>query len=308
MIPWIVSETSAITLPCTDLAEAIEFFTRKLDCRLDAIFPADDPRWAELSREGTRIRLERSESSRRASPGAWVEGRAGMLYRDLAPERLGGQVIASHIKIPKGGEVPDYVHFHDVRLQLIYCRKGWVKVVYEDQGPAFVLAAGDAVLQPPGIRHRVLEASPGLEVLEVSSPAEHVTRVDHALALPNAGGEAGRRWGGQRFVRHVARDAKWVTWRAPGFVQRDLGVEEASEGLASAVVVKRRSPFKSIELAPLDRSVLWIVLEGGVVVREAAGVRTLGRDEAHLLAPGCEVELEAWAEAELLEVVLPVSP
>lgn len=298
-----MADTTAITLPCTDLAEAIEFFTRKLDCRLDAIFPADDPRWAELSREGTRIRLERAGARSRST--GWVEGRAGMLYRDLLPERLGGQVVASHIKIPKGGEVPDYVHFHDVRLQLIYCRKGWVKLVYEDQGAPFVLAAGDAVLQPPGIRHRVLEASPGLEVLEVSSPAEHVTRVDHALALPNAGGEPGRRWG-QRFVRHVARAAEWVTWRAPGFVQRDLGVDAASEGLASAVVVKRRSPFKSIELAPLDRSVLWIVLEGGVVVREAAGVRTLGRDEAHVLAPGSEVELEAWAEAELLEVVLPV--
>lgn len=298
-----VSETSAITLPCTDLAKAIEFFTRELDCRLDAIFPADDPRWAELSREGTRIRLERAGEARRGT--GWVEGRAGMLYRDLVPSRLGGHAIVSHIKIPKGGEVPDYVHFHDVALQLIYCRKGWVKVVYEDQGPPFQLVAGDAVLQPPGIRHRVLEASPGLEIFEVSSPAEHVTRVDHALALPNERGEPSRRWGGQRFVRHVASEAKWVTWRAPGFVQRDLGVEEASEGRASAVVVKRRSPFKSIELAPLDRSVIWIVLEGGVVVREDAGVRTLGRDDAHVLAPGSEVELEAWAEAELLEVVLP---
>ena len=33
------------------------------------------------------------------------EGRAGMLYRDLIPGRLGGRFIASHISIPEGGPV-----------------------------------------------------------------------------------------------------------------------------------------------------------------------------------------------------------
>ena len=34
-----------------------------------------------------------------------------------------------------------------------------------------MLRAGDFVTQPPTIRHRVLECSDGLEVLEVGSPA-----------------------------------------------------------------------------------------------------------------------------------------
>jgi len=34
-------------------------------------------------------------------------GRAGMLYRDLIPNRLGGRFIASHIRIPDAGPVPD---------------------------------------------------------------------------------------------------------------------------------------------------------------------------------------------------------
>ena len=34
---------------------------------------------------------------------SWVIGRAGMNYRDLIPDRLGGTIIASHIRIPGGG-------------------------------------------------------------------------------------------------------------------------------------------------------------------------------------------------------------
>jgi len=78
----------------------------------------------------------------------WSQGRAGMHYRDLLPTRLGGAFIASHIRIPDGGEVPDYVHYHNVYFQMIYCYRGWVRVVYEDQGPPFVMRPGDCVLQP----------------------------------------------------------------------------------------------------------------------------------------------------------------
>ena len=65
-----------------------------------------------------------------------------MHYRDLVPSRLGGAMIASHIRIPDGGPVPDMVHFHKVGFQLIFCVKGWVDVVYEDQGDAIRLIRG----------------------------------------------------------------------------------------------------------------------------------------------------------------------
>ena len=71
-----------------------------------------------------------------------------MEYRDLLPDRLGGRLIASHIRIRDGGPVPDYVHYHAIDFQLIYVRAGWVRVVYEDQGPPFVMHAGDCVVQP----------------------------------------------------------------------------------------------------------------------------------------------------------------
>src|SRR5207344_1447138 len=140
------------------------------------------------------------------------EGRAGMHYRDLVPSRLGGRYIASHITIADGGPVADWVHYHRIAVQLICVRRGWVRVVYEDQGEPFVMFAGDMVLQPPGIRHRVLESSPGLEVVEISCPALHETFADHEMDLPNGRSDPARSHGGQRFVHHVAAASPWTEW------------------------------------------------------------------------------------------------
>lgn len=177
----------------------------------------------------------------RDTDGSWASGRAGMLYRDLVPDRQGGRVVASHIRIEGGGPVPDYVHYHRVRFQMIYCLRGWVRVVYEDQGPPFVLAAGDCALQPPEIRHRVLECSPGLEVIEVSSPAEHETLADLTLELPTSVVRPDRLFGGQRFTRHEASAATFGPWRTAGFAARDLGIAAATNGLADARVARRRA-------------------------------------------------------------------
>ncbi len=172
----------------------------------------------------------------RLAGARWDIGRAEMLYRDLVPGGDGGRLIASHIKIPQGGPVPDWVHFHTVEFQIIYCWRGWVRVVYEDQGPPFVLEPGDAVLQPPRIRHRVLECSPGLEVVEVAAPAEHATAADPDVGLPTAALRPGRDFDGQRFVRHRAAGARWE--RRGALEERDLGLAGATGGLVSARVAR----------------------------------------------------------------------
>ncbi len=171
---------------------------------------------------------------------AWGTGRAGMRYRDLIPGRLGGRFIASLIAIPGGGPVPDYVHYHKVRFQMIYCRAGWVRVVYEDQGADFVMRAGDCVLQPPRIRHRVLESSAGLEVIEIGCPALHETLADPLLELPNARIDHARVFSGQVFLRHEAAKASWQPWRFPGFETRDTGMAAATGGLADARAIRAR--------------------------------------------------------------------
>lgn len=133
----------------------------------------------------------------------WVTGRAGMLYRNLAPDSLGSRVVVSHIRLPLEGEVPDYVHYHKVEFQLICCIKGRIKVVYEDQGPPFWLGPGDWVIQPPEIRYRVLECTKGAEVVEISVPPEHETWADNEMKLPTAEIRPDRIFGGQKFVHYV---------------------------------------------------------------------------------------------------------
>lgn len=171
----------------------------------------------------------------------WHTGRAGMRYRDLIPDRWGGAVIASHINIADGGPVPDYVHYHHVEFQLIFCHRGWVRVVYQDQGDPFVLHPGDAVLQAPGIRHQVLESSPDFYVVEITSPALHPTMLDHDLELPN-GSAPGLSYGGQRFVHHRHDRAKPVPLAATALTSRDLGLSPATNGRFHGHVIEVIEP------------------------------------------------------------------
>ena len=167
----------------------------------------------------------------------WSEGRSGMWYRDLIPDRQGGYAVASHIRILDGGPIPDYVHYHKILFQMIYCYKGWVRLVYEDQGEPFVIKAGDCILQPPQIRHQVLESSPGMEVIELTCPADHETCVDHEIKLPTSSVDHERLFNGQHFIRHEAAKAEWKPWRMEGFEARDIGIASATDGLARVRVV-----------------------------------------------------------------------
>lgn len=156
------------------------------------------------------LNINSQSHDKESQDGTWTVGRAGMRYRDLIPCRLGGRFIASHIHIPNEGPVPDYVHYHKVRFQIIFCFKGWVRVVYEDQGDSFVLRAGDCVVQPPQIRHRVLECGPDLEVVEIGCPAIHETLAEFDLTLPTGRNLPERVFDGQRFVRHESDTCPWT--------------------------------------------------------------------------------------------------
>lgn len=240
----------------------------------------------------------------------WITGRAGMLYRDLIPGRLGGRYIASHIRIRDGGPVPDYVHFHKIRFQLIYCLQGWVKVVYEDQGPPFVMNEGDCVLQPPGIRHRVLECSSGFEAIEIACPADHETNVDHSLALPTLTVQANREFGGQQFLRHQAAGAIWGSWDAPGFECRDLSIASASGRIAAAEVVRTDGARETPAQTPDAELTFYFVLGGHF------DLCSQGNDRQRLDAGDCVVipaamsyTLENCADdLQLLAVRAPAAP
>ena len=208
------------------------------------------------------------------SDASWTVGRAGMRYRDLIPSRLGGVFIASHIHIPNGGPVPDYVHYHRIKFQMIYCKSGWVRVVYEDQGEPFVMHAGDCVLQPPEIRHRVLESSDNLEVIEIGAPAEHETFAEHQITLPTAQLKPDRDFSGQRFVRHVAEKTPWLPWRYSGFEARNTGIDTATSGYASAMTVRAKKSAVITESKHQHQLLFMFILSGSATLETGSDHET----------------------------------
>jgi mannose-6-phosphate isomerase-like protein (cupin superfamily) len=306
-----------------DLDNAIADYERR-GYRLDMIMPADTPRIAVVSKGNEMLRLEATPEGVHAEPFTglghpvmpsakqefvltraastpWTIGRAGMQYRDLIPSRLGGRYIASHIRIPEGGPVADYVHHHRVRFQMIFVRKGWVCVVYQDQGPPFVMHEGDCVLQPPGIRHRVLESSAGLEVIEIGCPAEHETFRDHALELPTATLNPERNFDGQRFVRHIATQAPWQP--GGGFKFKDTGIKAATNGLASVRTLRLSG---ASEQTHSGEFLFFAILNGAARLQsESLGTYDLEAGDACVIPSNTHYTLTANSACDILEVALP---
>lgn len=295
----------------SDLEKEIESYMND-GYRLDMIMPADSPTTARISKNGETILLQSPPSDEtignsdkiivtRSDDTSWVDGRAGMQYRDLIPGRLGGRVIASHIRLTKGGTVPDYVHYHKVLFQMIYCRSGWIRVVYEDQGPPFVLSAGDCVLQPPEIRHRVLESSSGAEVIEIGCPAVHETWVDHDLQLPTDAVKPDRIFNGQRFLRHIAANAEWHA--SNGFQYRDTGISAATKGLANAQSLKNEAA-SSITKISNDDCLFYFVLNGELTLTANKVEYPLQKADSFVITAGQEYTIQNNGDLEILEVSL----
>lgn len=237
----------------------------------------------------------------------WVIGRAGMRYRDLIPGRLGGSIIASHIHIPDAGPVPDMVHYHAVRFQLIYCYHGWVRLVYEDQGPPFILRAGDCVIQPPQIRHRVLESSDDLQVIEIGVPAEHQTLFDHEMELPTPVLNPDRDFQGQKFCRSEAANAVWRPWRLQGFEARETGIAAATGGIASVQIARAAGATQGQVTSHTADILFTFVLSGSVTLRgDGQAAHELTQGDACVIPPDQKTSLsDSSADLQLLEVSLP---
>ena len=244
---------------------------------------------------------------RLADQAPWVIGRAGMEYRDLIPTRLGGAMIASHIRVPDG-PVPDMVHYHKVGFQLIFCVAGWVDVLYEDQGDIRRIHAGDCFIQPPTIRHKVLH-SEGVQVVEIGVPAEHVTEIDHEMKLPTAQFRPDREWDGQRFVHDIGAKGIFAPFRIPGFEARDTTIHAATKGVASVMVARPTG-----QAAPWTRhsgDILFTFVMKGSMVLEGEGKEPfrLEPGDAFVIPPGMATRnTDASTNLELLEVTLPGNP
>lgn len=300
---------------CADLNAAIDDLRRD-GFRLDLIYPADEPQSAVLSNGARSVRLTTHAGGgqlpselpplrpefvlSRAGEAAAVEGRAGMLYRDLIPGRLGGRYIASLIRIPHGGPVSDWVHFHHIALQALYVASGWVRVVYQDQGVPFVLEPGDLVLQPPGIRHQVLESSDGLEVIEIAAPALHATFADHDMQLPTAELDPLRNFSGQHFLRHVASETSWIP--RGGWEAQETALADATGGLMEARTL-RPNGASALAVPTHDGELQFgYVLDGSATLRFGDEF-ALSDGDAFVIPPGRSWTVEhPSADFRLLQV------
>lgn len=246
-----------------------------------------------------------------AEATSFGEGRSGMQYRDLIPSRLGGRFIASHILIPKGGPVADYVHFHNIRFQMIYCYRGWVTVAYEDQGEPMLLQEGDCFLQPSTIRHRVLEASDRMQVIEIGCPAEHETWGDPETSLPTGLILPERGYGpdGHRFVFHQAAHATWLPWRMAGYEYRDTGIGAAMDGVAGVRVVRPAGHPSPVTTQHDGEFLFHFVLDGAITLQRGDDMPLrLGEGDSFVMPAHTPYTFsEPTADAQLLDVTLPAT-
>ena len=113
-----------------------------------------------------------------ASPDAFEQGlRRYAHYRDLGIAAASGGLARAHVikMIPPcdPAEVSKR-HFHDVEFQMIYVLKGWIKGEYDGVG-VVTMREGSCWLQPPKIKHTVLDYSDDCELLEIILPADFDT-------------------------------------------------------------------------------------------------------------------------------------
>jgi mannose-6-phosphate isomerase-like protein (cupin superfamily) len=98
-------------------------------------------------------------------------------YRDLGMAKATGGMVQAHVirfVPPCRPEEVSKLHYHDVEFQMVYVLKGWIKTELDGQG-IHVMRPGSAWIQPPRIKHKVLDYSDDCEVLEIILPADFET-------------------------------------------------------------------------------------------------------------------------------------
>jgi mannose-6-phosphate isomerase-like protein (cupin superfamily) len=107
-----------------------------------------------------------------------VDGLRGYAkYRDLGiAKATNGLAVAHVIRFvpPCRPEEVSKLHRHDVDFQMVYVLKGSMTTEIEGQG-AITMQAGSCWIQPPRIKHKVLDYSDDCEVLEIVLPADFKT-------------------------------------------------------------------------------------------------------------------------------------
>ena len=136
-----------------------------------------------MPEDGPAATLPRRTTVSHAAGASFDTGlRAFFGYRDLGLKDVtGGAYAANVIRAVPGEHSNAQWHTHDLEFQFVFVLKGWVRFRYEDIGEV-LLQAGDSVYQPPLVRHVEIAHSDDMELVEITSPGEFVTRMVDAPA------------------------------------------------------------------------------------------------------------------------------
>jgi len=94
-------------------------------------------------------------------------------YRDLGINAATGGNFHAHV-IRAVDQEEDGIGLHrhnEIEFQMVYILKGWMRFWHEGEGEV-IAREGTCILQPPKVKHDVLEWSDDLELLEITSPAD----------------------------------------------------------------------------------------------------------------------------------------
>ena len=115
-----------------------------------------------------------------AADAVWTKGlRKIFEYRDLGIKTGTENEYVAHVIRANGGKEHGAInewHFHECQFQMVYILNGWATFEYEGIWVR-TLRKGDCINQVPMIKHREIECSEDLEMLEIVSPANFKTKI-----------------------------------------------------------------------------------------------------------------------------------
>jgi len=148
--------------------------TRKTSARKTAV---RKPAPRKPARRAAKPRAKQRFTVSHLRESDFVDGlRAYARYRDLGVAQATGGMVQAHVirMVPPCTDEVRKAHYHDVEFQMVYVLKGSMTTDFDGQGP-ITMQAGSCWIQPPKIKHTVLDYSNDCEVLEIILPADFDT-------------------------------------------------------------------------------------------------------------------------------------
>ncbi len=139
----------------------------------------------KVARRATKPAARAAKSKHKISinhldPKAFKPGglRGHAAYRDLGISKATNGMVQAHVThLAPGVKLSEAIstpHYHNLKFQMVYCLKGWMRLEFEGHGQ-HTMRAGSCWLQPPGVTHWIVDRSEDYEVLEIVMPAEFET-------------------------------------------------------------------------------------------------------------------------------------